>query len=196
MLFIFDLGGVLVQNNDLVPEISRAMGIGVEELRDALHDSLVDLCSGTIGPERFWEIANHAFGTSIGEDLWETRYHPSMDRCVASLIAELRRAGHRVVAGTNTVDAHFRYHRRARHFALFDHVYASHLMGCVKPDPAFYRHILAAESTSPAETLFIDDMEANVAAAKVLGLEAIRFNDCAALRRVLSTHVGGETRSG
>jgi putative hydrolase of the HAD superfamily len=44
-----------------------------------------------------------------------------------------------------------------------------------KPDPAIYRHALKELGTEPAETLFIDDMPANVDAARALGLKAIQF---------------------
>jgi hypothetical protein len=47
-----------------------------------------------------------------------------------------------VVAGTNTLDVHYRIHAELGDYEAFAHTYASHLIHVAKPDPAFYRHIL------------------------------------------------------
>jgi putative hydrolase of the HAD superfamily len=44
-----------------------------------------------------------------------------------------------------------------------------------KPEPAIYSHLLNAYQLAAADTVFIDDSMANVAAARELGIRTIRF---------------------
>jgi glucose-1-phosphatase len=59
----------------------------------------------------------------------------------------------------------------------------SHEVGLRKPEPAIYRKALELSGTAPEETVFIDDLEPNVAAAAKLGIRAIRYRGAADLRR-------------
>jgi putative hydrolase of the HAD superfamily len=45
----------------------------------------------------------------------------------------------------------------------------------IKPDPAIYQHTLNGLGASAAETLFVDDREPNIRAARALGMRAIQF---------------------
>lgn len=58
---------------------------------------------------------------------------------------------------------------------LFDDVVCSAEVGIAKPEPAIYR--LAAERLGlpPGSCVFVDDYEANVAAARAVGMQAILF---------------------
>jgi putative hydrolase of the HAD superfamily len=67
----------------------------------------------------------------------------------------------------------------------FDVLVWSYQLGIAKPDPAIYRHTLAELGTPPEETLFIDDLLANVEAARALGIQAIQFSTVERLRQDL-----------
>ena len=56
----------------------------------------------------------------------------------------------------------------------------------IKPDPAIYAHHTREFGLDPAATLFIDDSEKNVAAAREFGWQAIHFEDPEQLREDLS----------
>jgi putative hydrolase of the HAD superfamily len=45
----------------------------------------------------------------------------------------------------------------------------------IKPDPAIYEHTLHGLAASAAETLFVDDREPNIRAARNVGMHAIQF---------------------
>jgi FMN phosphatase YigB (HAD superfamily) len=102
------------------------------------------------------------------------------------LILDLKGAGHRVVCGSNTFERHYLYHLERGEYAVFDRVYASHLIKVAKPSPAFYRHILEAEGWAAAETYFVDDREANVASARGLGIHALLYESFAGLEAWLA----------
>jgi len=46
-----------------------------------------------------------------------------------------------------------------------------------KPDRAIYEHLLVATGYRPAEILFVDDRETNIAAAAAVGIPAVQFGD-------------------
>ena len=96
-----------------------------------------------------------------------------------------------MVAGTNTIEPHYRAHLRRGDYEVFDAVYASNRMGLAKPDPAFYTFILEREGCEPREAVFVDDMEVNVEAAAKLGIEAFLFAGAAKLAGELRRRLGG-----
>lgn len=55
----------------------------------------------------------------------------------------------------------------------------------LKPDPAIYRVLLSRNGLEPADCVFIDDSEKNVAGARAVGMDAIRFTDPDALAGAL-----------
>jgi putative hydrolase of the HAD superfamily len=59
----------------------------------------------------------------------------------------------------------------------------SHELGLRKPDPKIYHAALKMSGTKAEETVFVDDLKANVKSAGKLGMVAIRFRDAADLRR-------------
>ena len=59
------------------------------------------------------------------------------------------------------------------HARYFDGVYYSHLIRLRKPDREIYEYVLADAELVPEETVFFDDMEVNVEAAKAVGIRGI-----------------------
>ena len=55
----------------------------------------------------------------------------------------------------------------------FDAVYYSHLIRLRKPDREIYEYVLADAEILPEETIFFDDMEANVEAARQTGIRSV-----------------------
>jgi len=56
----------------------------------------------------------------------------------------------------------------------FDHHFASHLMGKVKPDSEAFEHVVSALEVPASNMLFFDDNEMNVKAAQQIGMHARR----------------------
>jgi 2-haloacid dehalogenase len=67
----------------------------------------------------------------------------------------------------------------------FDGTVVSGFEGVAKPDPRIYELLLDRFGLEPQTTLLIDDSPENVAAARGVGLRAIRFESPAALREEL-----------
>ena len=58
----------------------------------------------------------------------------------------------------------------------FNHLYFSCYLRKMKPDPAYFNTIFSTLAVSPTRTLFIDDNQRLVDAAKDLGVNAFRFD--------------------
>ena len=103
------------------------------------------------------------------------------------LVAELDEAGVPLFAITN-FSGEFWPPFRAREARLFDRFRDIVVSGderLTKPDPAIYRLALDRFGLTPAESVFVDDNDANVASAAALGIHAILFTDADALRAEL-----------
>lgn len=68
---------------------------------------------------------------------------------------------------------------------LFTGLVLSGDVGINKPDPRIYRILCERYGLAPADCLFIDDSEANVAGAKAAGMNAIVFTGAASLSAAL-----------
>ena len=78
---------------------------------------------------------------------------------------------------------------RAREAAMFDRFRAVVVSGeerLMKPDPAIYDLALARFGLQAADAVFVDDNEANIAAAAAIGLHALHFTDEPTLRGQLT----------
>ena len=61
--------------------------------------------------------------------------------------------------------------------SCFHQTFLSYQLRMVKPDPRIFQHLIATTGVVPEETLYIDDLPANIAAGKAAGLVAHKI-DC------------------
>ena len=93
-------------------------------------------------------------------------------------LVEKLRDNYKVGALTNMGPDMFQFY--STKFGLggnFDYVMHSGRAKVKKPDPGIYKATLQEANASPASTIFIDDILANVEAAKKLGMDGIHFQD-------------------
>jgi 2-haloacid dehalogenase len=190
---VFDLGGVLI---DWDPRYLYRKLLADEA---AVEEFLATVCT----PE--WN-AEQDRGRPFAEGVAElVERHPAHAAAIAAyaerwpemlggdipgtveLLAELRAGGTPLYALTNWSAETFVIAReRFAFLSWFDGVVVSGEERMIKPDPAFFRLLLDRFGLDPEATFYIDDNEANVAAARRLGLDAVRFTDPGQLRRELT----------
>ena len=125
-------------------------------------------------------------------DLWRDI---SCNEQILALVADLRAQGVYCALASN------QERNRARHMSeqlgytrAFDREFYSCELGCTKPSAAFFEAIVQQAGLDPARTLFIDDRQDNVEAARACGLVAEQFvlwkepDGAAALARLLAAH--------
>jgi len=119
---------------------------------------------------------------------WQPRFNESIGGPVPGmhdLVADLDSAAVPLFAITNFSHEFFPPFR-AEWTGLFDRFRDIVVSGdekLVKPDPAIYHLALARFGLEPHEAVFIDDNEANVLAARALGIRSIHFKDVESTRR-------------
>lgn len=181
-LVIFDMGGVVCENSDVVPAIVKHLGISEETFYTMAGErDLRLLFCGDISENEFWKRFAQGLGHSVPVDLWSRFYNPRLNQKIAGTVRELQKRA-RVVVGTNTLDSHYRVLKERGYFEGFDAVYASNKMGAAKPSPDFYWRILQEERCRPADSIFIDDTRENVVAADSIGILGIHFTTSQALQ--------------
>ena len=97
---------------------------------------------------------------------------------MVGFIHDLRDAGIPRAILTNNVREFRQWWWPLMDFAeLFDVIVDSHEVGMRKPNPDIYHHTLRALNAEAHRTAFLDDLEANVHAARQLGLHGIHVTE-------------------
>jgi len=181
-LYIFDMGGVVSTDGNVLARISDYLNISGEEFISLAAESEVELSEGRITVQEFWRRFSRVSGREIKEELFGKFFDPRLNKGTAAIIENLKKES-RVVCGTNTIDPHYLKRVERGDYQLFDYVYASHIMGIAKPKAAFFKYILRKEQIEAREAAFIDDDPENVESAAELGLVALLFRDADTLKK-------------
>lgn len=119
------------------------------------------------------------------DNLYSTAEVERVHRCwlkgeypgVSGLVEELlKQPATRTACLSNTNAAHWALLSSAAEYPSLGKLhyrFASHLLGCTKPDPRIFAMVQAQLELAPEQVLFFDDMEANVAAAQKAGWDAV-----------------------
>ena len=185
-VLLLDVLGTLVYEPFFV-EVPAFLGLSLEELLAAKHPTAwADFERGAID-ER--ELERRFFRDGRAYD------HAGMRACMESayrflpgveqLLADLRAAGVPMHALSNYPDWYLLIERRLKLSRFLQWSFVSCLTGHRKPEPAAFRGALARLGLPPEGALFVDDREENCAAARALGIEALRFEGADKLRAQL-----------
>ena len=190
---VFDLGGVLFarDKHKCTPEF-------IDFFRfirtDPMPDFWVEYDRGTLTLDQVVDALCALYGCT--HDVARAYVREAIDRqepvrATERLVGELKRAGYRLYVLSNMSREFIDFLRRADVYALFDGEVVSCEEGTVKPEPRIYRILLDRYGLDPAQTLFIDDRAANIAAAREAGIDGFLFDphdpeaSCDALRQRL-----------
>jgi FMN phosphatase YigB (HAD superfamily) len=194
----FDLGKVLLHfdHNNIIkrllsrtaPDAARAEG-----LFRFLFDAKDGLCNrydeGTISSMGFFQEIDSMFALGMGYDeftrLWNDIFTENTD--VAALMRRVRDAGRPVYLLSNINELHWEF-VKGRFPALsgMDGWVLSYEVKSKKPAPAIYRAALDMAGAVTGETVFIDDLEENTAAAASCGIRGLTFKGAGALESELT----------
>jgi putative hydrolase of the HAD superfamily len=195
---VFDLGGVLV---DWRPQALIDAFYDEAELRAALrreafqHPDWVEFDRGTLDEATVAARIAARLGRPPAElallfERIREMLRPIPD--AVEIVHGLRaRGGLSLYVLSNMAEPIFRHvEKRSGFFSLFDGVVISGAIRLVKPEPAIFEHLAQRFAIAPRETVFIDDLPANVAAARELGFATILFESVEQCRRELAELLG------
>jgi putative hydrolase of the HAD superfamily len=179
-VILFDLGGVLIDNAG--EEGLRAIlpyHLDHEEIwaRWLASSAVRQFECGRIAPERFAELFVEEWRLELepAEFIEAFAAWPrGLFGGAEDLVRELR-AHHRVGCLSNNNAVH--WERFPELQDLFDLQFASHLTGFIKPDRAAFEHVLRQLEVPAGEVYFFDDLAQNIAAARAVGMHAIRVRE-------------------
>jgi 2-haloacid dehalogenase len=190
---VFDLGGVLI---DWDPRyLYRTIFPGDEA---AMKHFLAEICSpewnASLDGGRPWveaiEQLTHehpAYREQIAAFRlrWPEMLGGAIDGTVA-ILAELRANGVPLYALSNWSAETFPVALvRYEFLGWFEEIVISGELGITKPDPRIFEHLLGLHSLHAKETVFIDDVPANVAGAQAVGIKGLLFQSPERLREDL-----------
>ncbi|MCX7847476.1 MAG: HAD family phosphatase [bacterium] len=184
---IFDLGNVLVffdqskalraLANYVNPLTAMLLWARKEEFLKELRAEADLLETGRLSLAQFYSRLKGKIGLTIDLDgfqkIWNDIFSPNEP--VLALAQQLS-SHYPCYIFSNTNASHYEFvkaHYPALSFAKGWSV--SHELGVMKPAHEFFERALAQHQLSPATSLFIDDLEPNVAAARSVGLDAIHY---------------------
>ncbi len=153
------------------------------------HDDWLELDRGSLRPLE--AISRAASRTGLPAE----KFARLLDRVPASLAAI---TGSPELLYRTKAAGNWLYFLSNMHHASIDHLERAHVfwdvfeggvVSCrvrmVKPEPQIYAHLLSEYQLDPADTVFIDDLSVNLAAAAQFGMRTIQFVDPAQCEREL-----------
>lgn len=211
---IFDCGRVITKDQDqsVVARMAALFGVSPEAFHQVYTAERHDYDKGTITVGEYWTRVARRLGLAmdaatlenlvsklvkLDQDSWFTINAQTVD-----LIEAIRKQGYRLLIlsnmnfeGKDRMFGEARWSEGRDWIAMFDHIVLSCDVNQNKPDPGIYRTCLSHAQAEAHECLFIDDMPANVEAARAMGIHAIHFSDPASLETELAEKYGIPLRS-
>jgi putative hydrolase of the HAD superfamily len=194
---IFDLGGVVLDWN---PDHIVARVQPVPELRASLKAALFGHADwrlfdrGALTEPELIERLQLRIGASRQEVeviLDAVRHSLVVKPETLQLIRALQARGTPLYCLSNMPGSIYA-HLRQRHdfWDAFNGIVISGEVQMMKPEPEVFRHLLATFNLRPEESVFIDDLLANIESARQVGLHTVWFKDAAQCRRELDQILG------
>lgn len=181
---VFDIGGVL----EITPqtgwvetwEVRLALKPG--ELHERLLDVWRDGGLGTITEEEVERLIGEIMEIgreqveALMADLWE-EYLGTLNVELAAYFASLRPRYQTALLSNSFAGARGKEQARYQFAELCDLLIYSHEEGIAKPERRIFELTCERLGVQPLEVVFLDDAEANVAAARDFGFHAILFRE-------------------
>ncbi len=189
---LFDLGGVLIELSGvstmtrwakdietaeqlwtqwLASPAVRAFETGRIGPRD-FADQLIEEMALPVSPEAFIEAFTH----------WPRGLFPGAMALVERISPRYTRAA---LSNSNALHWPRIMHEMGLE-GVFEHAFASHLIGKLKPDPEVFEHVLSTLDCDPSVVLFMDDNRLNVEAAQAFGMPAVEVAGLQAAEQALT----------
>jgi len=189
---VFDLGGVVVRWE---PDIIVAKWFSDPQTRAVVRREIIDhrdwleLDRGTLSQEAAIVRATRRTGLPQATVAEFLRHMPKELIAVPEtidLMLRLKVAGHVLYCLSNMPFALLEHLENKYSFwEIFEGKVISCRLNLCKPEPAIYEYLLKTYDLAAASTVFIDDIDANLSAAKQFGMQTIKFENPAQCEREL-----------
>ena len=184
---VFDLGGVIMticQDE----AIKRFKSIGLKNVENYLNpytqtDIFGDIEEGKISAEQFREKLSELIGKEVTYEeckfAW-LGYRQDVPLRNLDILRKLKAQGYKLILLSNTnpfmmswgLSGEFDGNGNSLE-SYFDSLYLSYKLGVMIPNKKIFQYIIDNEKIQPGESLFIDDGERNINAARLLGFKTL-----------------------
>ena len=188
---IFDFGGVIIPI-DPMAFAGGLINLGCNDVL-GLHETLLkeDVYTrfekGEMSPEGFRMMLRKGLSQSVSDEKLDQAWNLIIGEIPSHRVKFLEglKAKYRTFLLSNTNKIHYVHYQQqfcstygyTSLDGLFEKAYYSFQLKLYKPDPAIFEFVLNDKGLNPEETLFIDDFQVNIEAAKKLGLQVIHLVD-------------------
>jgi len=188
----FDYGGVIsfFQDGEAVKGMADLAGIDVSLMTRIYWENRPIYDRGLVGGKEYFKNILAGVGVFAGPELLEKLCERDIESWshvnpkTEQFMKDLKEAGFTVAVlsniGQDLVD---QYKDTLPVFALPDVAVYSFQVDTVKPEEKIYRLLLSQLGCEAEEVVFFDDREANVEAARALGIQAFLWNGPEAARK-------------
>ena len=168
--------------------IKRFKSIGFKNVEDYLNpytqtDIFGDIEEGKISAEQFREKLSELIGKEVTYEeckfAW-LGYRQDVPLRNLDILRKLKAQGYKLILLSNTnpfmmswgLSGEFDGNGNSLE-SYFDSLYLSYKLGVMKPNKKIFKYIIDNEKIQPSESLFIDDGERNINAARLLGFKTL-----------------------
>lgn len=199
---LFDLGGVIMDlDRNRCVEAFRALGMAnPDELLGVYGQKGIFLAleRGDVTAQQFRDAVRPMFAAPVTDEQIDTAFNQFLIGIPPHRLRQLRdlRNSYSVnlLSNTNPIMMESRIAEQFRQEGLemadyFDAIVASYIARCYKPEPEIFAYAASHCGIDPAETLFFDDSQANVDAARACGYQAVLVPEGAEFMDILNEYI-------
>lgn len=181
MTFLFDIGRVLL-DFDFDASLSNLLPSDVAD-RSARVERLLErkdeFEAGGLDAETYIQWALEVLGSqATAEDFrkaWQNIFTPNEP--MWERVRQLVKDGHKLILFSNINSIHSPWiYDEFPEFALFHGAVMSFEAGFIKPHREIYDYAISRYELDPAETIYIDDLPANVATGREMGFRTWQYD--------------------
>jgi putative hydrolase of the HAD superfamily len=174
----FDWGGVVADDpgDDFLKKLLQEVGASSEEIQEIFQLYMKRFMRGEISEVEYWDKLRSNYGFNIHESISEEfkKWNGLVaNQQILALADEAKTRGWQTAILSNVIEPTYNVLQEAGFYDKFDVVIASCKEGFAKPEIEIYKIALKRLNTSPAESVFIDDKQANLNPAQEMAFRVI-----------------------
>jgi len=174
----FDWGGVIADDpgDDFLTKLLQDIGASPEQIQEIFQLYMKRFMRGEISENEYWNELRDNYGFQINDSISDEfkKWNGLVaNQDVLALVEEVKNQGWQTAILSNVIEPTYNVLQAVGFYDKFDVVIASCKEGFAKPEKQIYQLALERLNTTPEESVFIDDKQANLDPAQEMGFRVI-----------------------
>lgn len=176
MIYIFDLGGVIIKSQDLKRIYDELKPkVGYDTFIDVWYNDpeVIDTHKGLNDENESFRNVLEKIGCKISVDELFNIVYRKRDyyEDTLNIINKLRNNGNKVYLLSNLRKVDFEYLKKDIDISIFDKTFLSYEMNLIKPQKEIYETVIEDLNINPSNIYFFDDNSTNIGSAIQCGIK-------------------------